>query len=108
LGEAIGYGKVGVIGAIERKGNVVAKVIGSMDAPTLSGFVRKTVSEKVDLLATDENPAYDYVRAGTPHEKVKHSAGEYVRGEVHTNNIESFWSLIKRGVIGTYHHVSKD
>ena len=62
----------------------------------------------MDLLATDENPAYDYVRAGTPHEKVKHSAGEYVRGEVHTNNIESFWSLIKRGVIGTYHHVSKD
>jgi transposase-like protein len=108
LGEAIGFGKVGVIGAIERKGNVVAKVIGSMDAPTLSSFVRKTVSEKVDLLATDENPAYDYVRAGTPHEKVKHSAGEYVRGEVHTNNIESFWSLIKRGVIGTYHHVSKD
>ena len=42
------------------------------------------------------------------HEKVKHSDGEYVRGEVHTNNIESFWSLIKRGVIGTYHHVSKD
>ncbi len=108
LGEAIGFGKIGVIGAIERKGNVVAKVIGSMDAPTLSGFVRKTVSEKVNLLATDENPAYDYVRAGTPHEKVKHSAGEYVRGEVHTNNIESFWSLIKRGVIGTYHHVSKD
>ena len=34
--------------------------------------------------------------------------GEYVRGEVHTNNIESFWSLIKRGVVGTYHHVSKD
>ena len=108
MGEAIGYGKVGVIGAIERKGNVVAKVIGSMDAPTLSGFVRKTVSEKVDLLATDENPAYDYVRVGTAHEKVKHSAGEYVRGEVHTNNIESFWSLIKRGVVGTYHHVSKD
>ena len=108
LGEAIGYGKIGVIGAIERKGNVVAKVIGSMDAPTLSGFVRKTVSEKVDLLATDENPAYDYVRVGTAHEKVKHSAGEYVRGEVHTNNIESFWSLIKRGMIGTYHHVSKD
>ena len=52
-----------------------------MDAPTLSGFVRKTVSEKVDLLATDENPAYDYVRVGTAHEKVKHSAGEYVRGK---------------------------
>ena len=69
--------------------------------------MRQAVSEKVDLLATDENPAYDYVDQRA-HEKVKHSAGEYVRGEVHTNNIESFWSLIKRGVIGTYHHVSKD
>jgi len=37
-----------------------------------------------------------------PHEKVKHSAGEYVRGNVHTNNIESFWSLLKRGVVGTF------
>jgi hypothetical protein len=58
LGAAIGYGKVGVIGAIERKGNVVCKVIGSMDAPTLSHFVPETVSEKVSLVATDENPAY--------------------------------------------------
>src|SRR5208337_2552472 len=108
LGDAVGYGKVGVVGAIARKGNVVAKVIGSMDAPTLSSFVDRTVSEKVSLVATDENQAYDYVRADMPHETVKHSAGEYVRGNVHTNNIESFWSLIKRGVIGTYHHVSKD
>jgi transposase-like protein len=79
-----------------------------MDAPTLSGFVRNTVSEKVSLLATDENPACNYVDRRMPHETVKHSAGEYVRGAVHTNNIESFWSLIKRGVVGTYHHVSKD
>jgi hypothetical protein len=41
------------------------------------------------------------------HQFVRHSAGEYVRGNVHTQNIESFWSLLKRGVIGTYHHVSK-
>jgi hypothetical protein len=107
-GDKYGYGKVGVIGAIARKGNVVAKVIGGMGAETLSGFVRKTVSSEVTLLATDEKQDYNYVRPGMPHESVKHSAGEYVRGDVHTNNIESFWSLIKRGVIGTYHHVSKD
>jgi IS1 family transposase len=107
LGDAIGYGKVGVIGAIERKGNVVCKVIGDASAETLSRFVRSAVSEKVDLVATDENPAYDYARAGMPHQKVKHSAGEYVRGNVHTNNIESFWSLLKRGVVGTFHKVSK-
>jgi hypothetical protein len=42
-----------------------------------------------------------------PHEHVDHKAHEYVRGEVHTNNLESFWSLLKRGVIGTYHNVSR-
>jgi IS1 family transposase len=106
-GASVGYGKVGVIGAIERKGNVVCKIIGDADAETLSGFVRKTVSEKVDLVATDENPSYNYIDRRIDHQAVKHGAGEYVRGEVHTNNIESFWSLLKRGVIGSFHHVSK-
>ncbi len=107
-GEAYGYGKTEVIGAIARKGMVVARVVGTQDAPTLQHFVRNTVSDKVSLVATDENPAYNYVRAGMPHKTVRHGRGEYVRGEVHTNNIESFWSLIKRGVMGSYHHVSKD
>jgi hypothetical protein len=106
--EKIGYGKVGVIGAIARKGNVVCKVIGDMDARTKSGFVRRTVADDVSLVATDENPTYDYLGRGIRHEAVHHGQGEYVRGEVHTNNIESFWSLIKRGVMGSFHHVSKD
>lgn len=95
--EKYGYGKVGVIGAIERKGNVVARVIGSLDAPTLAGFVRKVVSDKVDLVVTDDNKDYDYIDRNVQHESVKHSAGEYVRGEIHTNSIESSWSLLKRG-----------
>jgi hypothetical protein len=45
---------------------------------------------------------------GLPHESVSHGKGEYVRGEVHTNNIESFWSLLKRGIMGSFHHVKKD
>ncbi len=105
--DKIGYGKIGVIGAIQRKGNVVARVIGSKDAPTLSGFVRRVVDKKVSLVVTDENKDYNYIDARLPHEAVKHSQNEWVRGEVHTNNIESFWSLIKRGVIGQYHNVSK-
>jgi transposase-like protein len=107
LGEAVGYGKTGVIGAIARKGNVVCRVIGDQDARTLAGFVRNVVDDKVTLVATDENQAYNYLDRDIRHEAVKHSAGEYVRGEVHTNNIESFWSLLKRGVVGTYHNVSK-
>ncbi len=101
-------GKTTVIGAISRKGNVVCQMIERTDIQTLSSFVRKTVSDKVELVATDEHPGYHYLNAlGFNHEAISHSAGEYVRGKVHTNNIESFWALLKRGVIGTYHHVSK-
>jgi transposase-like protein len=102
-------GKTTVIGAIARKGNVVCKVIEDTDASTLNKFVRKTVSGKVDLVATDEHGGYAHLDAiGFPHETISHSTGEYVRGNVHTNNIEGFWSLLKRGIIGTYHNVSKD
>jgi transposase-like protein len=102
-------GKITVIGAIARKGNVVCKVIENTDAPTLSRFVRKAVSDRVSLVATDEHRGYAHLDAiGYQHEAVSHSIGEYVRGNVHTNNIESFWSLLKRGIVGTYHNVSKE
>jgi transposase-like protein len=83
-------------------------VLENTDAATLNKFVRKTVSDKVDLVATDEHRGYAHLDAiGFEHEAVSHSTGEYVRGNVHTNNIESFWSLLKRGVMGSYHKVSK-
>jgi len=47
-------------------------------------------------------------RQGFPHEAVDHSRGEYVRGSVHTANLDSFWSLLKRGIMGSYHKVSKE
>ena len=86
---------------------MVCRVIGEADAPTLSSFVNKVTSKDVRLVATDENQAYNYVRRGLPHETINHSQDEWVRGEVHTNSIESFWSLLKRGVLGSYHNVSK-
>ncbi len=61
----------------------------------------------MSLVCTDEDQAFNYVRKDMPHEAVNHSQGEYVRGVVHTNNIESFWSLVKRGVMGSFHHVSE-
>ena len=101
-------GKATVIGAISRKGNVVCQMIENTDSATLDRFVRKAVSEKVDLVATDEALGYEHLTdLGYKHKRIRHGAGEYVRGEVHTNNIENFWSLIKRGIVGTYHHVSK-
>jgi len=98
-------GKETVIGAVSREGNVVARVLKNTDAQTLQGFVRESVSTKVDLLATDDYRGYwgltDY-----PHQMVRHSEGQYVVGALHTNTIEGFWSLIKRGVMGTFHKVS--
>jgi len=103
------HGKIAVIGAIARKGNVTAQIIEQVNAETLQGFVRQTVGENVSLVATDEHSGYRKLKhMGIPHESVSHAKGEYVRGNVHTANLDSFWSLLKRGVIGTYHKVSKD
>jgi hypothetical protein len=100
-------GKTTVIGAISRKGSIVCKVIENTAHQTINGFVRQMVSEKVDLIATDSAAAYTWLRMDYPHETVDHKAGEYVRGNIHTNSIESFWALLKRGVVGTYHCISR-
>ena len=101
-----GSGKIGVVGAVSRKGNVVARVIETFDRDTLVGFIHEAVSNKVSLLATDDLRAYDKLGKEYPHSFVRHRAKEYVVGAVHTNTIEGFWSLVKRGVVGTFHKVS--
>lgn len=98
-------GKIAVMGAVSRKGTVVARVIDNTDAGTMQSFVRQAVSTDVSLLATDEHPSYKGLQE-FPHEFVRHSAKQYVVGAVHTQTIDGFWSLIKRGVIGTYHKIS--
>jgi len=107
-GKTGGYGKVAVIGAISRKGMIVAKVIENTDTATLDSFVRQTVSKDVKLVATDEHSGYRLLGMDMNHRVVRHSAGEYVVGTTHTNNIEGFWSLFKRGIIGSYHKVNKE
>jgi transposase-like protein len=103
------HGKIAVIGAIARKGNVTAQIIEQVNSDTLQGFVRQAVGENVSLVATDEHSGYRGLsKIGYPHESVSHMRGEYVRGNVHTANLDSFWSLLKRGVVGTFHKVSKD
>ncbi len=102
-------GKIPVIGAIARKGMLVAKVIEEADKHTLNQFVRDTVRDDVSLVATDESPGYGNLKKhGFPHQTVNHARGEYVRGNVHTSHLDSFWSLLKRGIMGSYHKVSKD
>jgi transposase-like protein len=99
--------KIEVIGAIARKGNVVCQMIEDSGFRTHEDFVRKVVSRNVSLVATDEAQHYRHLGTYLPHDQVNHSNAEYVRGRVHTQSIESFWSLLKRGIIGSYHKVSK-
>ena len=87
--------KIAVIGAIARKGMIVAKVIENTDTPTLDSLVRQTVSKDVKLIATDEHSGYRLLGANMNHRVVRHSAGEYVVGTTHTNTIEGFWSLLQ-------------
>lgn len=99
-----GEGKDTVVGAVERKGNVVARVIERADTATLNSFIREAISEKVSLIATDEHPGYRNVKN---HKTVCHSSGQYVDGVVHTQTIDGFWSLLKRGIMGSFHKVSR-
>ena len=98
-------GKAIVVGAKDRETNrVSAAVVGNTDAKTLQGFVGDHAAKGATVY-TDDHGGYQ----GMPfeHETVKHSVSEYVNGMAHTNGIESFWALLKRGYHGTYHHMSE-
>ena len=110
----MGRGYVGnkamVMGAVQRGGNLRMKVEKRDDKATLHGFIAGHVSPNVDNIYTDEHPSYQGLDndAGDTglHQTVNHSAKEYVRGDVHTNSIEGAFGLFKRGIIGSFHHVS--
>jgi transposase-like protein len=101
-----GSGKDIVAGAVRRGGKVVARVIADVRAATLETFVHESVSTKVSLLCTDKWVGYKHLDKDYPHETIDHAIGQYVVGAVHTQTIEGFWSILKRGVVGTYHKVS--
>lgn len=99
-------GKTAVAGVKDRKTKQVrTQVVSRTDKATLQGFVRETV-EPCPTGYTDEFPSYRNL-LGFDHESVKHSVGEYLKDvDVHTNGIESLWSMFKRGYVGTYHKMS--
>ena len=98
-------GKTPVIGAAERDGRVKARPIERATRETMESFVRETV-EDGSTVYTDEHRGYGRLKSGYRHEAVAHSVGEYVRGQAHTNGVESFWAMLKRGYVGTYHKMS--
>jgi len=103
----IGSGKTPIVGAVSRKGNVVARVVANVNSATLIAFVREAVSHKVSLLCTDQYPGYKPLDKDFPHATVDHARGQYVVGAIHTQTIEGFWSIFKRGVVGTFHKMSR-
>ena len=97
-------GKIAVVGAKDRRTKqVAAKVIAQTDADTLQGFVKDHAAPGATVY-TDDTTAYDSLRFN--HAMVKHSLSEYVKGDVHTNGIESLWSILKRAHKGTFHKIS--
>jgi transposase-like protein len=103
----VGSGKTPIAGAVSRKGNVVARVIENVRADTLTGFVREAVSHKVSLFSTDQWLGYKHLDGEYPRAVIDQAKGQYVIGAVHTQTIEGFWSILKRGVVGTFHKVSR-
>jgi transposase-like protein len=98
-------GKVAVIGALERGGNVVATVVESTGTATLDGFAHAVVAPGAQV-STDEHAGYRHLGRTFDHGVVRHSAGEYVRDGHHTNGIEGYWSQLKRQIVGIHHFVS--
>ncbi len=94
-----------VIGMIERKGNVRVFAADKASAANIGQAVTNNVA-KDTLLFTDESNKYVNSLAEYDRQTVNHSKGEWVRGIVHTNNMEAFWSVLKRGVYGIYHQIS--
>ena len=98
-------GKATVMGAKQRDGKVFARPLGPEPEETLANFVHETV-EAGETVYTDDHRAYKSLRHIYQHHTVKHSVSEYVNGKAHTNGIESFWAMLKRGYNGVYHKMS--
>jgi transposase-like protein len=97
--------KTPVFGMVERGGEVRAEVVPNLLKKTVTPIIYKHISYEA-VIMSDEATIYEKLYKVYIHGKVHHASGEYVRGNVHTNTIEGFWSLFKRGVVGIYHFVS--
>jgi transposase-like protein len=97
-------GKVPVIGAVEREGRVTTQPINGTTREDIHKFICENVNPD-STLYSDDHSGYQELN-GYKHEIVDHARGEYVKGTIHTNNMESFWALLKRGHYGIFHSIS--
>jgi hypothetical protein len=97
-----------VLGAVQRKGKVKTKVIPQTNIENVTSTIKEFIAEG-STMVTDEHHAYNRVKELYNHKTVNHRSKEYVRVEeilVHTNNIEGFWNLLKKQIVGIHHQVS--
>jgi transposase-like protein len=99
--------KIPIIGIVQRGGRAYAKVLKNVTAKSLVGTIHKHVTPG-SVVYTDEFPSYNTVGKFKRyrHFRINHKSQSYVHGHIHTNSVEGFWSLLKRGINGVYHSVS--
>jgi transposase-like protein len=102
-----GTGKEAVIALVERGGRVHSHHVPEVNAKTLGPILEAQLDGASYVYTDDAGVMKKAVRQFDLHDSVNHSAGEYVRGNVHTNTIEGYFSIMKRGINGVYHHVSQ-
>ena len=100
-----GTAKAAVIGAVQRGGKVVARRIENIKGETISAFIKEFVKTEDSELITDQYRGYTEIGKQMKHETLNRSE-EWTAGEIHTNTIEGFWSLVKRAWYGSHHHYS--
>lgn len=100
--------KTPVFALVERGGQVRAQKVSTVSGKTVKEIIRKNVSTEATIM-TDKYTVYNGLdKEFAGHEVVDHGTGEYVRGDAHTNTVEGWFALLKRGVTGTFHHVSEE
>lgn len=98
--------KRAVLGIIERNGRVALKHVPNAGLSNVRKFINSNISLG-STIYSDEAPVYKHLSKNYKHSTIKHAYGVYVKGDVHTNTIEGFWSTLKRGLYGIYHQVSE-
>ncbi len=96
-----------VVGAVERGGNIRAKVEPNAQTKTLGSFLKENVNKDSSRLLTDSSNRYERIARGYDRYMVSHKSGIYANKDIHINNIESFWSHVKRSMKGTHKVISK-
>lgn len=99
--------KMKMLSLVERGGQVRSFQVNRVNAKTLAPILREQIAKEAHLMTDDYK---SYIKVGhefASHDVVQHTSGEYVRGATHTNTVEGYFSILKRGLVGTYHHVGE-